>query len=663
MSSTNHSFFAHLDPIRPSTQPTLIQSTPSNLLSPLSGNDTEILLSRLSPVNHSPYVHRSSGSSISPSLHQVLENMQTQISTIMNRLDHFTIPKTPTNQTAHIHVGSRPSSSHSIVDTPSSDTLTKRFLQVEVEYHQLKRELNARSFPNHPPNVHLSPSPSCHYQSSSAFQPITKVTSVPLPTTTSHLPVQSNQCSSPAVLNNSATNPSKILSKLSNYVPPHIINSAQASLKPIDVFPSHSSMPVQPLLSVPFNSISSPAFTMSLANNFPTFKGMANDKPIKFIKDFEFRVPSYIRNNDVLLLETVQQVLLDGALTWFGQLQQSVDRVDRWTDFKSRFYQRYHTAVNVHNLRTELQLLFQGDKESTLDYFDRLKTLLVEIDPDCSDQYIKRKFVQKMRSDIRSRFDVDINLSISEFVRAAQMIESNIEQQKIDEKLKSATQQEKKHPSILLTNNLSTSTSHRRSSTSPHIDLPAAMTNHNSDHNNNFNDNSSTATRHPRSFIDRSSTNRSDLHQHRSPTSTDSNHSDHYNRPSDIHLSRKNNTNTNNYNYNNNNNNNNQKNQNSTSNNQRDPFYHDNRHPSHGYSTPTNNCSSFNVSRRSDQLIHNGIDSNNRSSFSSNRRYWCPHCQRHGHSWQRCPNNPDSINYRGHSTLSTNDNSENFTGR
>ena len=247
--------------------------------------------------------------------------MQTQISTIMNRLDHFTIPKTPTNQIAQ--TDSRPSSSHSIVDTPS-DALTKRFLQVEAEYHQLKHELNARFFSNQPSDVHLPPSPSCHYQLSSAFQPITTVTSVPLPTTTSHLPIQTNSCSSPAVINNSATNPSNILSKFSNYVPPHIINSAQASLNPANVFPPHSSMPIQPLLSVPLNSISSPA------NNFPTFKGMANDKPIKFIKDFEFRVRSYIRNNDVLLLETVQQVLLDGALAWFGQLQQSVDRVDRW---------------------------------------------------------------------------------------------------------------------------------------------------------------------------------------------------------------------------------------------------------------------------------------------------------------------------------------------
>ena len=260
-------------------------------------------------------------------------------------------------------------------------------------------------------------------------------------------------------------------------------------------------------------------------------------------------------------------------------------------DFKSRFYQRYYTAVNVHNLRTELRLLFQGDKESTLDYFDRLKTLLVEIDPDCSDQYIKRKFVQKMRSDIRSRFDVDINLSISEFVRAAQIIESNIEQQKIDEKLKCAIQQEKKHPSIFLSNNLSTSTSHRRSSTSPHNDLPTTMTNHNSDHHTNFNDYSLCAARHSSWFIDHSSTNQLDLHQRCSPISTDSNHSDYQNRRLDIHPSNKNNYN--------NNNNHHHKNPNFNSNNHNVSFHHNNYHSSHGYSpTIPNNRSSFNASPR-----------------------------------------------------------------
>ena len=61
---------------------------------------------------------------------------------------------------------------------------------------------------------------------------------------------------------------------------------------PTDALLPQSSIPVSSLLPVPFNSISSPAFTMNLTNNFPTFKSRTNDKPIKFSKDFEFRVPS-----------------------------------------------------------------------------------------------------------------------------------------------------------------------------------------------------------------------------------------------------------------------------------------------------------------------------------------------------------------------------------
>ena len=89
-----------------------------------------------------------------------------------------------------------------------------------------------------------------------------------------------------------------------------------------------------------------------------------------------------------------------------------------------------------------------------------------------------------MRSDIRSRFDVDINLSVSELVCKAQNIESNIKQQKIDEKLKSATQQEKKHPAILLTNNLSTNTSHRFTPGPFPIESPTPISNQDLDHIN-----------------------------------------------------------------------------------------------------------------------------------------------------------------------------------
>ena len=646
MSLTPHSFFAHLDPIHQSIQP-LTQPTPSSLPSTLSRHDTDVLMSRLSPAIHSRSAHSSRDSPVSPSLQTILEHMQTQISSISDRLDHLSVSRTPVIQAAPIHIDSRSPSCSSIRVVPSSDALSEHFLHVEAEYHRLKIELDARSstkrnnlppppssilpstsvlsssLPFHP--THLSTPPSlCHCKLSSAFQPITRAISPPLSTNSTHLTMQPNSMSSPVAVNNSTTIPS--------------ISSSNFPAQDVVSAPTATSLLSLP--TVPFHSISSPAFTMNLTNNFPTFKGMAHDKPIKFIKDFEFRVPAHIRDNDALLLETVQQVLSDGALTWFGQLQQSSDRLTRWADFKTRFSERYHTSANVQNLRTELQLLFQGDKETTMDYFDRLKTLLVEIDPDCSDNYIKRKFVQKLRSDIRSRFDADVHLSIADIVRKAQMIESNIEQQKIDEKLKSVAQQEKKNSSILITNNLSTpATSHRTSPASPYSDSSAPRSNNNQT-NNNF-DNSprynSNHRFHPTSHRnsspnDRHSPNRTDQHQ---------NHSNKYNN---------NHTNRNDSyhpNHSNNNNNNNHTNRN-------DSYHqnHSNVRNNHQRPTTTTTQQHSNTPTRPHQSSTNNYNNNDRSTTHTNSRYYCPHCQRPGHSWERCTANPDSINYHANSSSS-----------
>ncbi|CAF5214460.1 unnamed protein product, partial [Rotaria magnacalcarata] len=78
-----------------------------------------------------------------------------------------------------------------------------------------------------------------------------------------------------------------------------------------------------------------------------------------------------------------------------------------------------------------------------------------EIDPDCNDQWVKSKFIQKLRPDIRTRFDDDINLSIREVVRKAQAIETSIERQKIDEKLRIAASQENNNSTSFIANNIS----------------------------------------------------------------------------------------------------------------------------------------------------------------------------------------------------------------
>ncbi|CAF5187297.1 unnamed protein product [Rotaria magnacalcarata] len=79
----------------------------------------------------------------------------------------------------------------------------------------------------------------------------------------------------------------------------------------------------------------------------------------------------------------------------------------------------------------------------------------------------KHKFIQKLRSDIRSRLDLDISLPIRELVRKTQTIESNIEQQKVDEKLKLAATQEKTHFTSFTTNSISFTNTNRQRAQAP----------------------------------------------------------------------------------------------------------------------------------------------------------------------------------------------------
>ncbi|CAF3866669.1 unnamed protein product [Rotaria magnacalcarata] len=104
---------------------------------------------------------------------------------------------------------------------------------------------------------------------------------------------------------------------------------------------------------------------------------MADERSIQFLTEFEIRASAFVGQNDTLFLHFVQQALSGGALIWF-------------------------------------------------DYFECLKNLIIEIGPNLNDHWLKYNFIQKLRSDIRSRLNLDINLSTREIVRMAQVIESSI---------------------------------------------------------------------------------------------------------------------------------------------------------------------------------------------------------------------------------------------
>ena len=478
-------------------------------------------------------------SPISSTIHVVLEDLQKQMRALTDRFDQATFLHTPIVRAGTLPNDSRPSSTQSIRHELSSDILSEEFLRAEAKYLQLKSALELRSCTNNNNNngpVHHSTNPPSQ-PSGEPFQSIQPLL-VPLHSTTT---TTNNVSTSLTYPSSSAFEP---------------INKASSSMSMLPTSPAL----VQPLVSR--HPTLTPTVTMTINNNLPTFKGLAHERPIQFINDFEIRASALVGNNDSSLLQTIQQSLSDGALIWFGQLQKSSDRITTWSTFKARFHERYRTATKIQSLRTELRLLFQSDNESTLDYFDRLKALMNEIDPDGSDNWLKHKFIQKLRSDIRTRLDIDVHLPVRDIVRKAQLIESNIEQQKVDEKLKLAVKHEKKPTTNLITNDLSLS-SKDPSNSSVISPIQSSTDNNNNNASNNFH----SLPRYPREFHNNLRHTSSQNHHNRTDF--------HRNTPSNDH--------------------------------RHDPA------PS-----PTNRKS----------------------------RWWCPHCQRSGHSWERCPHNPDGVNYR-----------------
>jgi hypothetical protein len=562
-----------------------MSSSSLNLLPNYKSQDANIQTSCFSPNAQS-----NRQSPVSSSLHMVIDDLQKQMRVLSDRLDQVSpIPScTPLVRSVPVLIDSRPSSTQSIRYEQPSDKLSEEFLRAEVQYLRLKSALELRSrTTNNNRQVHNSTNPPLQ----SSGEPCQSIPSSSLPfhsTTTTN-----NLLTSPTHPSSSAFEPiNKASSPMSTTTTPPVV--------------------VQPLVSR--HSMLTPNVTMTINNNLPTFKGLAHERPIQFINDFEIRASALVGNNDSSLLQTIQQSLSDGALIWFGQLQKSSDRITTWSDFKTRFYERYHTPTKVQTLRTELRLLFQGDSESTLDYFDRLKALMNEIDPDGSDNWLKHKFIQKLRSDIRTRLDIDVHLPVRDIVRKAQLIESNIEQQKVDEKLKLAVKQEKKNMTNLITNNLSLSSNHRQQS--PVI----SPTQSSIDNNNNYH----SPTRYRREFDNNLYHNNSSNNHH------------FMNRMNQQTVSYRNHNN----NHHQNNNNRIDVHRNTSSNHQRRDVPND-----YSQSNSTNH-------QQSNSYIHpyqsSSANSNNTYRSSTNRktRWWCPHCQRPGHSWERCPHNPDGVNYR-----------------
>ncbi|CAF3029856.1 unnamed protein product [Rotaria socialis] len=566
-----------------------------------STTPTNVALSKIDYINQDKVEKRR---------HITLESIQDQLESMNDRLVHIeetVISRKSTN------MNSRPSSRS--VRIENSTNFLPEYIQAQEEKNRRKIELAlARSQMNN---------------NESISYPNQSLSLVP---TQSPIHMKAEQFSYPQ-------NQSSV-SMPTNIMTPNVIRAPPR--------PTSSTVQIPPLSSLDISSLSTLPYTMHPNNNLPKFKGSADERPVGFLSEFEIRTATLVGKNDTLLLHAVQQALFGSALTWFGQMQNSDNPVRSWSEFKTRFYDRYRTPNQIRYFRTELNVLFQGDNERTMDFLERLKSLMIEIDPNCNEEWLIRKFVEKIRLDIRARLDFDANLTMRELIKKILTIESNIDELKIVEDLRRTALQKRKPPVSITTNNISfidSSDQYAPSSSNKPTDHKQNYNQHSHNNNNNSFDNN-------RNRISAHNTDPSISIMHRSndfnkQQNTKNMNNNHHNNNRINNNNNNNNDQNNNYNsYDFNSNNdqyNNRSNINNFNNNCTDE-YHSNRYDKHGNATKSQRPT-ITLNRNSTRTTATANSSNNYKT-----RWWCPRCERHGHSWERCPFNTESINYRPNST-------------
>ncbi|CAF2080751.1 unnamed protein product [Rotaria magnacalcarata] len=283
-----------------------------------------------------------------------------------------------------------------------------------------------------------------------------------------------------------------------------------------------------------------------------------------------------------------------------------------------------------------------------MDFLERLKSLMIEIDPNCNEEWLIRKFVEKIRLDIRARLYFDANLTMRDLIKKILTIESNIDELKIVEDLRRTALQKKKAPVSITTNNISFIDSSDQ--------YAASSSNRPTDHKQNCNqhsrNNSKNSFDNNRNRISAHNTDPSISIMHRSndfnkQQNTKNMNNNHHNNNRSNNNNNNNNDQNNNYSSHDFNSNNDQYNNRSNINNFNNNCtdeYHSNRYDNHGHATKSQRPT-MTFNKNSTRTTATANSSNNYKT-----RWWCPHCERHGHSWERCPFNTESINYRSNST-------------
>ena len=238
-----------------------------------------------------------------------LESIRDELRLLSNRLARVEQSTSPRTFIPH---DSRPASTRSF-RVENSEALWAERLQADEEIKRLKLELAiARAQINNNQSTLHSVRPL-----SSISPPPPIINNEIIQTTSSSTGQLQFSSTSPSafkpvqqpVSDDTYIHNSKIATS-TNITTPNIIRPPSLSIPPTP--------PLLPATSMKIPSLTSTQFMMNVNNTLPTFTGAVDERPVKFITEFEIRAASLVGHDDIVLLHTVQQSLCEGALIWFS---------------------------------------------------------------------------------------------------------------------------------------------------------------------------------------------------------------------------------------------------------------------------------------------------------------------------------------------------------
>ncbi|XP_023742432.1 uncharacterized protein LOC111890555 [Lactuca sativa] len=115
-----------------------------------------------------------------------------------------------------------------------------------------------------------------------------------------------------------------------------------------------------------------------LIHLLPTFRGLENEGPHKFLKEFHLvcsGMKPHAVTEDQIKLRAFLFSLQDSAREWLYELPSG--SITTWTELAKLFLEKYFPETRVSSLRREILGIKQGKRQALHTYWERFKKLLV----------------------------------------------------------------------------------------------------------------------------------------------------------------------------------------------------------------------------------------------------------------------------------------------